>query len=262
MNRGPWPLLIGLLLGVVGGLTYAWAIDPVEFVGSSPAALHSDVQADYLTLIASAYAATGDLPRAQVRLGLFPGPDAAETLGALAQARLASGRPASEAQALALLAGDLGVRPSPPPGLTPRIATVVPIASPTITRTPSPRPSPTVTLTPGAPFQVDRRELECDATLRVPRIRLLVLDAAGQGVPRIEVLVLWDTGQDHFYTGLKPELGNGYGDFTMSEGVTYTVRLAESGALVTGVETEPCVDESGGVYPGSWWLVFVQPPQP
>jgi hypothetical protein len=183
-------------------------------------------------------------------------------LGALAQARLASGAPPSEAQALALLAGDLGVRPSPPPGLTPRIATGLPTASPTITRTPSPRPSPTVTLTPGAPFQVDRRELECDAALRVPRIRLLVLDAAGQGVPRIEVLVLWDTGQDHFYTGLKPELGNGYGDFTMTEGVTYTVRLAESGALVTGVETEPCLDESGGVYPASWWLVFVQPPPP
>ena len=262
MNRGLWPLLVGLILGIVGGLTYAWAIDPVEFVGSPPAALHSDVQADYLTLIASAYAATGDLPRARARLALFPGPNAAEMLGALAQARLASGRPPSEAQALALLAGDLGVRPSPPPGLTPRSATGAPTASPTITRTPTTRPSPTVTLTPGAPFQVDRRELECDSSLRVPRIRLLVLDAAGQGVPRIEVLVVWDTGQDHFYTGLKPELGSGYGDFAMSEGVTYTVRLVESGALVTGLETEPCLDDAGEAYPGSWWLVFVQPSQP
>ena len=123
MSRGPWPLLVGLLLGVAGGLTYAWAINPVEFVGSSPAALRSEFQADYLTLIASAYAATGDLPRAQARLALFPGPTMAETLGALAQARLASGRPPSEAQALALLVADLGARPSPPPGLTPRTPT-------------------------------------------------------------------------------------------------------------------------------------------
>ena len=119
MNRGPLPLLIGLLLGVVGGLTYASAIDPVELVGSSPAALHADVQADYLTLIASAYAATGDLPRAQARLALFSGPNMAQTLAALAQARLASSRPVSEAQALARLAADLGVRPSPPPSLVP-----------------------------------------------------------------------------------------------------------------------------------------------
>lgn len=262
MSRGPFPLLVGLLLGVVGGLTYAWAIDPVEFVGSSPAALQLDFQADYLTLIASAYASTGDLPRAQARLALFPDPNVAETLGALAQARLASGRPESEAQALALLAADLGVRPSPPPGLATRTPTGEPAASPTITRAPTIRPSPTVTLTPGAPFQVERRELECDAALRVPRIRLVVLDAAGQGVPGIEVLVLWDTGQDHFFTGLKPELGIGYGDFAMGEGVTYTVRLAESGALVTGLKTETCTDDAGEEYPGSWLLVFVQPPQP
>ncbi len=45
MNRGWLPSLIGLVLGVAGGLTYAWAIDPVELVGSSPAALRADFQA-------------------------------------------------------------------------------------------------------------------------------------------------------------------------------------------------------------------------
>jgi len=262
MSRGPLPLLLGLALGVTAGLTYAWAIDPVEFVGTSPAALRTDFQADYLTLIASAYAGTGDLPRAQARLGLFPGPNMAETLGALAQARLASGGPVSEAQALALLAADLGVRPSPFPTSGTRPPSVQPSSPPTATRTPTIRPSPTVTRTPGAPFQVDRRDPVCDPSQPIPRLRILVLDSAGQGVPGVEVLVVWDEGQDHFFTGLKPELGIGYGDFTMMEGVTYTVRLAESDALITGLATEPCPDETGAAYPGSWSVVFVQPGQP
>lgn len=259
MNRGLLHLLIGLALGVAGGLTYAWAIDPVELVGSSPGALRAEDQADYLTLIASAYAATGDLPRAQARLALFSDPNAAETLGALAQARLASGRPVSEAQGLARLAADLGVRPSPLPSLATRSATGRPTTSPTVTRTPTLRPSPTVTRTPGAPFQIDRQELECSPAQTAPRIRVRVLDAAEQGVPGVEVLVLWDAGEDRFYTGLKPELGSGYGDFTMSEGITYTVRLAESGVLVTGLKVEACPGEDGGTYSGSWSLVFVQP---
>jgi hypothetical protein len=86
-----------------------------------------------------------------------------------------------------------------------------------------------------------------------------VLDAAGQGVPGVEVLVVWDTGEDRFYTGLKPELGSGYGDFAMTEGVQYTVRLAEAGALVTGLQAQNCTGESGESYPGSWALDFVQP---
>ncbi|MBI1865988.1 MAG: HD-GYP domain-containing protein, partial [Nitrospirae bacterium] len=43
----------------------------------------------------------------------------------------------------------------------------------------------------------------------------------------IEIVVVWDAGEDHFFTGLKPELGQGYADFTMTEGVSYTLRLAE-----------------------------------
>jgi len=259
MSRGLLPLLIGLALGVIGGLTYAWAIDPVELVGGAPAAMSADAQADYLTLIASAYAATGDLPRAQARLALFSDPNAAETLGALAQARLASGRPVSEARALARLAGDLGARPSPPPSPATTASPARPTVSPTITRTPTVRPSPTVSRTPGAPFQIERQELECDPDQTAPRIRVRVLDAAGQGVPGVEVLVLWDTGEDRFYTGLKPELGSGYGDFAMTEGVVYTVRLAESGALVTGLQVQACTNDSGESYPGSWALDFVQP---
>jgi hypothetical protein len=252
-------LLGGFVLGLIGGLTYAWTIDPLEFVGTSPAALRADFQADYLSLIASAYTSTGDLERARARLALFPGADTSETLGALAQARLAAGGAAEEAQSLARLAADVaGPATQPPASPGPR-QSAAPTSSPTITRTPTTRPSPTVTLTPGAPFRVESREPVCDPARPSPRLQVLVLDSAGQGVPAVEVLVVWDDGQDRFYTGLKPELGIGYGDFTMTEGVTYTVRLAESDALVTGLSSQPCTDESSSTYPGSWRLTFVQP---
>ncbi|HET7010328.1 MAG TPA: hypothetical protein VFI11_06100 [Anaerolineales bacterium] len=258
MSRGILPLLVGIALGLAGGLTYAWVIDPVQFTSTSPAALRADFQADYLTLIASAYASTRDLDRARARLALFSDPNPAETLGALAQARLASGGPMAEAQALALLAGDLGVRPSPLPTSGTPSPGSRPSGSPTVARSPTVRPSPTVTRTPGAPFRVDSRELVCDIDQQIPRLRVRVFDSAGQGVPGVEVLVVWEDGQDHFFTGLKPELGSGFGDFTMTEGVTYTVRLAESDALATGLVAETCT-EDGETFPGSWELVFVQP---
>ena len=77
-------------------------------------------------------------------------------------------------------------------------------------------------------------------------------------MPGIEVIVVWDTGQDHFFTGLKPELGLGYGDFTMTEGVTYAVQIAGSTELVTDLSAESCIDNGVDIYLGSWLLTFMQ----
>jgi hypothetical protein len=73
-------------------------------------------------------------------------------------------------------------------------------------------------------------------------------------------LIIWDTGQDHFFTGLKPELGVGYGDFTMTEGVTYTMQLVESNTPVTGLMAEECIGDNGELFFGSWLLTFKQSP--
>jgi len=45
----------------------------------------------------------------------------------------------------------------------------------------------------------------CDASLSPPLIQVEALDAQGAPVPGAEVLIVWDEGQDHFFTGLKPE---------------------------------------------------------
>jgi len=79
-------------------------------------------------------------------------------------------------------------------------------------------------------------------------------------VPGIEIIVVWDAGEDHFFTGLKPELGQGYADFTMTEGVSYTLRLADSGQLVTDLSTHPCEQPDGTPYLGTWLIQFHQSP--
>jgi hypothetical protein len=99
----------------------------------------------------------------------------------------------------------------------------------------------------------------CDTDLGQPLLQVEVVDAAGQPVPGAEVRVVWDTGQDHFFTGLKPDLGVGYGDFTLTPGVTYTVQLVDSDQPVTGLTSGECEAADGSRYAGSWLLRFQQP---
>jgi hypothetical protein len=102
--------------------------------------------------------------------------------------------------------------------------------------------------------------LICDPKIKQPLIQVLVLDAGGNPVPGVEVVVEWPNGFDHFFTGLKPELGAGYGDFAMREEVDYTIRLASYPAVtVSGVHVQSCSAEGSPAFPGSWKLTFSQP---
>jgi hypothetical protein len=101
------------------------------------------------------------------------------------------------------------------------------------------------------------RQLICDPDLVPPVIQVIAEDAAGGPVPGLEVFVTWDGGLDHFFTGLKPELGLGYADFVMTPGVDYTVHLAESpAASAPGLAVTDCTGSSGEVFPGSWRVSF------
>jgi hypothetical protein len=266
MKRENWlPILLGLVIGLAIGLYYSWVINPVEYVETSPASLREDFKSDYLALIASAYAYSGDLARAEARIAIFQEPNPATTFSQLAQKRLAMGRPQSETRALALMAAALGERPTPLASVPAQTRIVSP--SPTLytstpTRTPLPPPTRTPTPTPGAPFELLDQEKVCDPDLYAPLIQVVVIDAAGRPVPGVEVLVVWDTGQDHFFTGLKPELGMGYGDFAMTEGTIYTVQVVKSETPITGLMAEDCIGDDDELFPGSWLLTFQQPEFP
>lgn len=298
-ERGPWYLLTGLIIGVVFGVLYAWLVSPVEYVDTPPASLRADFKDQYRQMIALAHQANGDLNRASVRLSLLQDADPAAALAAQAQRARAQGASAQEAEALAGLASALGqpvaTLPAslPPLVLTDVGATLAPESaastasasptaasptagsatrtpSPTVTRTPTRTPTPLATFTPlptrtptptqGAPFALTGQEQVCDPALGEPLIQVYVFDAAENPVPSVEILVTWGlNGQDRFFTGLKPELGLGYADFTMTPGEVYTLRLASGGLPVENLSAEECARPSGERYWGSWKLTFTQP---
>lgn len=140
------------------------------------------------------------------------------------------------------------------PTVTPRLA-----ITRTPTRTPTPLPTRTPTPTQGAPFVLDSLRQVCNPQLTVPLLQVEALDAAREPVFGVEVLVQWPGGQDHTFTGLKPEIGPGYGDFTMTPGVVYLVQIAGGGQPVPDLTAPECEDSGGARYWGSWRLLFVQP---
>jgi hypothetical protein len=263
MKRKGWILLgISFILGIAGGLYYAWNVNPVAYVDAAPSSLRQDFRSDYITVIAASYAATGELDRAQVRLSIFSLEDLGSYLGRLAQNRLAEGRPESEARALAMLAAAVGEGPPALP-ITPSPSQSASTGEPSITSSPAPsntaRPVRPPTSTPGAPFELIEQEKVCDPSLEKPLLQVRILDALSEGVPRMSILVIWDSGQEKFFTGLKPELGLGYADFVMTEGAVYTLQVSDADRLVTGLRSELCTGEGGEPYPGAWLLTFQRP---
>ncbi|MEW5870415.1 MAG: hypothetical protein AB1894_14160 [Chloroflexota bacterium] len=313
-ERGPWYLLTGLLIGIALGLMYAWAVQPVEYVDTSPASLRPEFKDYFRALIASAYVANGDLVRAEARLEKLEDDDILRVLVEQAQRTLAQGDSPDEARSLGILAIALGQgAPGPALAITPiqgsltptdnftdtptyAIPTTTPTAtftatstlqatpseaaSPTLTDTPTltptlelegtpsatprPRPTftptrtPTVTLTPGGPFLLVSQEKICDQMLPEPLLLIEATNLLGDPLPGILVTVTWNGGEERFYTGLKPEKGLGYADFTAVQGVTYTVRLGDGGQPVTGLTAVQCQGAGGATYWGAWLLKFVQ----
>ena len=89
MRRIPWDIILALLAGLGLGLVYAWMIAPLRVTASDPLTLRADFKESYRSAIAAAYAATGNLPRAQARLSLLKDPDPIEALNAQAQRMMA-----------------------------------------------------------------------------------------------------------------------------------------------------------------------------
>lgn len=275
---GDW--LLPMIAGLALGLVYAWIISPTRVVDSVPAALRADFKDDYRAAIAAAYASTGDLPRAQARLALLGDPDAVQALSAQAQQMLGAGEPFEIVQQVAQLASALqGSLPTPTAPVVTASASEADTATspaaggsetaaapvPQSTRTPlviytaTPRPTHTATATLGAPFVLVEQSSLCDATLPEGLLQITVLDARRRQLPGVEIIVTWDGGEEHFFTGFKPDLGNGYADFQMTAGVVYALQLASGGSPLTGLSAPFCSGEDGATFLGSLALTFQQP---
>lgn len=145
--------------------------------------------------------------------------------------------------------------PLPSPTITETQSPTVTLVAPTQeTSTPTSSPSPT----PGGPFSLQSQEQVCEGGLDAPEVRVLAFDPGGQPVAGVEVIVTWENKEEHFFTGLKPELGLGYADYTLTPAVEYTLRLGNGGEPVTGLTALECRSSNGQPFWGAWLLKFAQ----
>ena len=285
--RFPWTWLLVLIIGFGIGLTYAWAISPVQYVDAEPHTLREDFKDQFRSAIAAAYASNADLERARARLALLGDPDPSQALTAQAQRMLATGESSESVQQVAMLASALngsitGVSPTevvsipadtslpstqpvntvtvPAPVETTKPGTTVEVTNtsiPVLTTTPRPTRTPTPTL--GAPYQLVGQDTVCEAELAEGLMQIIVTTITRSQLPGEEIIITWSNGEEHIFTGFKPELGHGYADFLMSPDLTYSVRMADGGTPASEFSAPDCTDKDGNPYPGGIRITFQQP---
>jgi hypothetical protein len=265
-RRFPWlALILGSLIGVGGGLYYAWYLNPVNLVNIAPAQLNADDRELYILLISEAYLQDGNLARAQSRLSTLGLRDPAEAVSVLADSAFLSGEDTGEIRALTTLAEALGGAPLAAEVYSGTVAPVEPLVTATITPTfeamPSPTspgdltptvtpisatPTPTALVPAASDLELLGRNVICDDDYPAGRIEVYVNTEFERGIPAVEVLVVSDDGQqDTFFTGLQPEISPGYADFEMEPDQVYSVTLVDLTEPVFGIDSGPCITGSG-----------------
>lgn len=286
MRRILWDVLLALLAGLGLGLVYAWMIAPLRVIDADPMALRADFKDAYRSAIAAAYAATGNMTRAQARLALLEDANSVEALNAQAQRLLASGGSFHQADQLAALALELSDEtvnvptsapetkaanntqvtststvPPPPPDI-PLILTDTqqPLdATQPVEIASTPRPTQTAIPTLGAPFTLTGEETTCDINLPDGLLQVLVLNSNRRQIPGVKILITWDGGEEQFFTGLKPEMGNGYADYIMTPNTMYSVQLGAGSDIAAELTPSTCQTPGGETFFGGIKLTFQQP---
>jgi len=286
MRRIPWDVLLALLAGLGLGLVYSWMISPLRVVDARPTSLRADFKDAYRSAIAAAYAATGNIIRAQTRLTLLEDANSVEALNGQAQRMLASGDSFQQADQLAALAlalkNDAKSVPTavpetkivnniqvtstatipPPPPDVPILLTEtqqpVDVTQPAAIAS-TPRPTQTAIPTLGAPFTLTGQEETCDVNLSDGLLQVLVLNSNRRQMAGVRIIITWDGGEEQFFTGLKPEMGNGYADYIMTPNILYTVQLGLGSDVAAELTPSTCQTSSGEAFFGGVKLTFQQP---
>lgn len=123
----------------------------------------------------------------------------------------------------------------------------------------TPRPTRTFIPTAGAPFTLTGQEPVCDPNLPDGLLQVLVFNSNRRQMPGVEILITWEGGAENFFTGLKPELGNGYADYIMTANITYTLQLRSGSDIASGLTTPTCQAPGGEAYSGGIKLTFQEP---
>lgn len=275
-ERGSWYLVTGLVIGIILGVIYTHIFQPAEYVDTTPASLTKQYKDIYRGLIATAYTYNSDLVRASARLELLKDEDIYYVMAEQAQRMLADGSSPIEAQALGLLALDLGQNSSQideksgsqnnstlptldrqgdgtlESGETDNNlqSTVDPVGTP-ITNRPNP-PDKDIS------FELVSRKKVCDLAYDQPMVHIQILDSEAQAVSGVEIIVFWENGEERYYTGEKPDMGLGYTEFAHSPDGIYFLKIGSDGDSALDFSAAECIDNGGNHYWGVWSFDFQQ----
>jgi hypothetical protein len=159
-------------------------------------------------------------------------------------------------------AGVEEVTPTTEPPQAPVVGTLpfklTPLA-PQVASTVTPRPTFTPTKGIDMPFTLVGQDTVCDVNLKPGLLQFILTDSHRDQVPGVQIVVTWDKGEDSFFTGFKPELGDGYADFIMQKDTVYSIRVVDGGSFVPNIAAPVCTDDNGGSYVGGLLLTFQQP---
>jgi hypothetical protein len=133
-----------------------------------------------------------------------------------------------------------------------------PLAPQTLS-TPTTRPTPTPRPANNSPFTLVGQDKACDVDLQPGLLQFIIMDSRRRQIAGIEITVTWSEGEDRFFTGFKPEIGDGYADFIMQADTIYSIRIVEGGSVISNISAPTCTDENNATYLGGLLLTFQQP---
>lgn len=276
-----WGLFFGLVVGVGGGLFYAWNVAPVVETDTLPYQLNAESKRHYAVAIALDYRYTSDLGVAIQRLSeLYLGGDPIQEMANVACDLARSGyidsssglRAVQTIKTFYQLQGRTGCADTliPDPQVGPLEVTIV---VPTATNTPPPPPSKTPTpfiqptntpegvvivptTRPRLAYEGRIVDTFCDMEL-TGIIEIFIQDFNGEGIPGEPIRVRWEGGESVFVSGLKPERGAAYADFQMEAGLGYVVEMPGlSDPLPNSLVADTCFTPNGEESTKSYRVVF------
>ena len=273
-------LIVGVMLGLAGGLLYAWVIAPPEYYDTYPPLLNKPYRNEWIHMTVLAYGAEGDWDRVRLRLQDLPKADVGPIAAQALDQAVAAGHPLETLRQIAELAAFYGVDTPAihiytgeidddiEPTLAPTAIaealppTPTPTAAPLPTAIPptnTPLPYPTVGITaPLSPplnaFHLVSQTLTCADPPQIAVSLMLshtITTRRGEEVewlslPGREVWLLWEDGADRAVTGFNLEMGLGYADFIVAPGRVYKLYIdVPRGAPISTIQVEPCAARDG-----------------
>ncbi|MEQ8675748.1 MAG: hypothetical protein RLP44_29785 [Aggregatilineales bacterium] len=275
-------LIVGVALGIVGGVFFAWNVAPVEEFDTVPRQLRMEDRANYVVAVMLDYNITNDLDTALQRLIdlNLPGDDPIQQVAEIACDLVSTGYASSSSGLRAVrvmmsfyqnlersgCADELLPANSTPLPQVVQITVPTPTLAPPASKTPTPIGPDLPTATASSfqiPTSTNSRQFEyfvqstfCDVELTA-LIEVRVFDFDGTPLPGQPIRVRWNSGESLFFTGLKPERGAEYADFQMEQGREYLIEMPGlSDPSPTPLSAEPCNTETGQQALRSYRIVF------